>query len=360
MKAIKQNKKGLRAPLVYEVLVWVIYVCIFKYDHYLREDLLPHLRMNFPFPQIILYAIGTTLYVIPFYRWVGPWLLRKQQYVLLFFVTIFYFAWFSKVCNWGVAYAFDALNQQPELVKFYHYHLRFFRFAIARPAFEADIVPIDLLAFFSIMMMRYALYNERRKYELENDNLALQLETLKAQLHPHFLFNTLNSIYGMSLVNAADTPAFILRLSDMMRYILYDCRQHYVPLEKDMQFLDNYLEMEKKRYPEAAIEFTTTGQPGDAKIAPLLFIQFIENSFKHGAYRLQHTGFVKGRLDVSNKAVHFHIANDILTIPGKENSQGGIGIENVQKRLEMYYPGKHRLTISNNGQVFTVDLTIQL
>ena len=360
MKTIKPSKKGLKAPFIYELLVWLIYVCIYKYDHYLRMNLLPYIRTNWPFPQVILYAIGSTLYVIPFYRWIGPWLLKKQRYFILFLVTIFYFAFFSKVINLGVSYLFHTFNQQWEVSKFYAFYYQFFRMALMRPAFEADIVPIDLLAFFSIMMMRYALHTERRKYELENDNLALQLETLKAQLHPHFLFNTLNSIYGMSLANAADTPSFILRLSDMMRYILYDCRQHYVPLEKDMQFLDNYLEMEKKRYPEANIDFTATGDSGGHTIAPLLFIQFVENSFKHGAYRLHDTGFVKGYLQVSDQELHFHIANDIFTAPGGETSHGGIGIENVQKRLQMYYPGKHQLTIKNDGEVFTVDLKIHL
>ncbi|MBS1564634.1 MAG: sensor histidine kinase [Bacteroidetes bacterium] len=360
MKTATPKKKWPKAPLVYELLVWLIYVCIFKYDHYLRTDLLPRLYVNWPFPQIILYSVCMTLYVIPFYRWIGPWLLRKQRYVLLFFVTIFYFAWFSKFCNWGVTWVFKELNTDPLATKFYDTYFHFFSVMRRGIAFEADVVPIDLLAFFSIMMMRYALFNERRKYELENDNLALQLETLKAQLHPHFLFNTLNNIYGMSLVNAEETPSYILRLSDMMRYVLYDCRQHFVPLEKDMQFLDNYLAMEKKRYPEANIDFSMSGDPGQLTIAPMLFIQFVENSFKHGAYRLQDTGFVKGRLEISDRKVHFHISNDILSAPGKKNSQGGIGIENVQKRLEMYYPGRYTLDIQNDGQIFTVDLKIQL
>jgi LytS/YehU family sensor histidine kinase len=287
-------------------------------------------------------------------------LLVRQRYAWFSMITILYFIVVSALVNWGITYLFYFTNQEEGLIAFYNYESHYYRRAVFNPLLAYPDVLTDLLAFMSILLMRYAFENERKKHLLEKSNLELQLQTLKAQLQPHFLFNTLNSIYGMSLVNSVDTPAFILRLSDMMRYILYDCQQHLVPLEKDVRFLGNYLEMEKKRYPESNIVFVIEGDPGEKKIAPLLFIQFMENSFKHGAYRLGDRGFVEGALRISDKKVIFHIANDMLAVTGAGAANGGVGIENVRQRLEIHYPGRHRLMIQNDGKIFTVELTIQL
>jgi LytS/YehU family sensor histidine kinase len=210
--------------------------------------------------------------------------------------------------------------------------------------------------------MRYAFETEQKKHALERDNLVLQLETLKAQLHPHFLFNTLNSLYGMSLTGEPDTPAYILRLSDMMRYILYDCQQNQVPLEKDIEFLDNYLEMEKKRYPQANITFTVEHLGNDKQtIAPLLLIPFLENSFKHGSHRVMDSGLIEGKLVISGSQLHFHLSNSvILSTLQQKTKYGGVGIENVQKRLSLYYPGRHELQISHDENKYTVNLKIAL
>jgi LytS/YehU family sensor histidine kinase len=209
-----------------------------------------------------------------------------------------------------------------------------------------------------VAAMRYAFENEQRKRLLERDNLLLQLESLKAQLNPHFLFNTLNSIYGMSITGSKETPHFILRLSDMMRYILYDCRQNKVPVEKDMEFLQNYFEMEKKRYPNAGIHLSVKGHGDSSLIAPLLLIPFAENSFKHGAHRLNDKGFVNSELLVSDKKLEFAIENDIFNTVKENEKYGGVGIENVKKRLALYYPDHHELKITNDKDHYKVELKI--
>lgn len=361
MATTKDNRTGFIS--IYEVLVWLVYVCLFKYGIYAGSEDLPRMRMNFPFPQLILFSIAMTLYTIPFYRLIAPWLLKRKSYVLLFFVTLIYFVFVSRWINWGVTFIFNELNTNSAMNVFYQKQFSHHNRAFFAPAGNFSVLLTDWLAFFSVMFMRYAFDNERKRHALEKDNLVLQLETLKAQLHPHFLFNMLNNIYGMSITGSKQTPEYILRLSDMMRYVLYDCSQNQVPLKKDIEFLENYLEMEKKRYPHAVIAFSIEGNMENKTIAPLLLIPFVENSFKHGAHRLTDSGKVNGSVKITESTLLFSISNDILIAAkdGPANKQyGGVGISNVKKRLELFYPERHELDIASNEKVFSVIVKIQL
>jgi LytS/YehU family sensor histidine kinase len=340
---------------------------MYKYSYYVDWAHIPTDGPGvFPQPQLCLYAICMTLYVIPFYRYIAPWLLNKRRYGWFVVALIVYFGFVSKLSSLIVAASFRELVSEPAFHQFYAWQFALYK-QQAVLGWNIDILFTDIIAFLSITFLRAAFEQERKKHLLEKDNLVLQLESLKAQLHPHFLFNTLNNIYGMSLTGNKETPAFILRLSDMMRYILYDCQQHTVPLEKDIAFLENYLEMEKKRYPLADIQFTVEGNAANLRMAPLLFIQFVENSFKHGAHRFNDTGFIHGGLTVENSRLIFRISNDVFLVPtqfagegNKNNLYGGVGIENVRKRLQLYYPGKHTLSLNKNASIFEVTLTIDL
>lgn len=362
MSVSGKKQHNARFVIVYELLIWFLYVVIYKYGSLVERDDLPRMRMNFPFPQLMLYAVATTVYVIPFYRWLGPWLLQKKQYGRLLLATLVYFLFIPKWCNWLVTFVFKEWDSSAALALFYQHQFNWYTQALFTRMLEVQVLLFDLLAFFSVLFVRYAFENELKRIAVEKDNLQLQLETLKAQLHPHFLFNTLNSIYGMSLTGAPETPDFILRLSDMMRYVLYDCRTNEVTLEKDLAFLGNYLEMEKKRYPQAAIDFAVEANGAEQKIiAPLLLIPFLENSFKHGAHRIADSGFIKGRLTVTGNQLDFTLVNSALvnTAP-RRNHYGGVGIVNVQKRLELYYPSRHSLEITAADGLYNVHLSIQL
>ncbi|MBN8879193.1 MAG: sensor histidine kinase [Sphingobacteriales bacterium] len=362
MNLFKRKIPVKRYISVYEILVWFVYVCIYKYALYASNPYIPRLRTNFPFPELILYSIAITLYVVPFYRFIGPYFLKKKWHVWLFFVTLAYFIFVSQWSNYVVSYIFQETNHNASLNLFYQMEHSWYQHTQGGKGVKINELLTDLLAFFSVLFMRYAFETEEKKHALEKDNLVLQLETLKAQLHPHFLFNTLNSLYGMSLTGEPDTPAYILRLSNMMRYILYDCQQNQVTLEKDLEFLDNYLEMEKKRYPQANISFIVEHSGNDNQaIAPLLLIPFLENSFKHGSHRIMDSGFIEGKLSVTGSQLHFHLSNSvILTTPQQKTKYGGVGIENVQKRLALYYPGRHELQISHDDTHYTVNLKIAL
>lgn len=356
--AIQTDKSSF--PLIYEGMVWVLYTALYKYSYYLDMLRAPHTNENFPYLQIMLYAIAMTLYVIPFYRWLAPALLNRKRYGWLVALTLAWFLFIPKISNVCVSYIFVHSNDQGVYGAFFtRWHLihKIQTVHLLR-GWNFQILLIDLIAFTSIAITRFAFDNERKKRLLEKDVFRLQLDALNAQLNPHFLFNTLNSIYGMSLTGSKDTPQYVLRLADMMRYTLYDCREDRVELEKDLAFTENYVAMEKKRYPLSDIRFAVSNNSEGVLIAPLLLIPFIENSFKHGAHRLNDTGFIHASLQVDSEKLHFIAENDIMITTMQPAGSGGIGIENVKKRLQMYYPGKHQLTIEKTGATFKVGLTI--
>ncbi|RPE08747.1 histidine kinase [Chitinophaga lutea] len=359
----RPSLRASRFPYLYEAFIWLMYVALYKYDYYLR--FVPAMDVGhtvFPFRNILLYAIATSLYMILYYRWLAPMLFKRRWYWLFAVMVIVYFGYVSKLNYWTMSELFAAWNGQPLLDGTFESFRRLdsLRLRHLLSGWDLRILATDFVTFSSVFFVRYAFENEEKKHLLETDNLVLQLESLKAQLHPHFLFNTLNSLYGMSLTQSPDTPAFILKLSDMLRYVLYDCQQHKVPLEKDAEFLLNYLDMEKKRYPDAQIDFQVSINDGSIPIAPLLFISFVENSFKHGAHRINPDGFVRGSLTQAGHTLTFVVENDILEAGPPSHPYGGIGLENARKRLELYYPGRYELQAGGNGRIFTVTLRIQL
>lgn len=227
---------------------------------------------------------------------------------------------------------------------------------------DSNIVVTDLLAFFCIAFARFSYQNEVQRHQMETDNLQLQLGMLKAQLQPHFLFNTLNDLYGMSLQGSKDTPRFILLLSQMMQYILYDCDKEMVSLQDEMTFLTGYFELEQKKFPKAQINLEVLEISPDIKIPPLLFLPLVENSFKHGKHKLEDSAGVEAKLTLTAKNIVFTIKNDILepVALSKKSTRGGIGLINIKKRLELYYPSRYTLSLQENSDHYMAELTIVL
>jgi hypothetical protein len=200
--------------------------------------------------------------------------------------------------------------------------------------------------------------------EIESNRLKAELKSLKAQINPHFLFNTLNNIYSYSLFKSERTPEMILKLSDLMNYIIYECQADQVDLQKEIDFIYNYVELEKLRVEDSLdIKLEIPDNPVQYRIAPLIFVTFLENAFKHGAHVQEKNPFINLKLEVdASGLLHFNCENifDQLVqddLPGKK---GGIGLDNIKKRLELLYPGHYQLNISNKTGRYSVDLTIQL
>jgi sensor histidine kinase YesM len=226
--------------------------------------------------------------------------------------------------------------------------------------------------FFTLVItyaLKYAgqtLSTQNRLLQLQKDNLILELEALKSQINPHFLFNTLNNIYSLSLRKSEKAPEMILKLSDMMRYVLYECSSETVPLEREFQFIRNYIDLERIRHGDhVSISFELNGDPGDNKIGPLLLIPIVENCFKHGLNAQMEKGFVDIRLSVTDHNLTLAASNSItetkaLSDMFRGKRRNGIGLENVRKRLNLLYPHQHRLVIdpSANRWMVTLDLNL--
>lgn len=182
-----------------------------------------------------------------------------------------------------------------------------------------------------------------------------ELNYLKMQIHPHFLFNTLNTMYGFALKKADETPEMILKLSNLLDYLLYHIDKPFVLLKDDINHIEDYISLEKMRFNETLdISFKTENISDTTQIAPMLLLPFIENSFKHGAIK---NGLlkIKIRLLCHENRIHFEIEN---TTSNSEDNSKGIGLENLQKRLSLLYKDAYQLNIMNENDIFKVTLII--
>ena len=199
--------------------------------------------------------------------------------------------------------------------------------------------------------------------EIERENMVSELRALKAQINPHFFFNTLNSIYSLSLDRSEKTPELILKLSELMRYILYETRDDYVSMERQLDFLRNYIYLEQIRTEEKIkIEMKVKGEHMGLMVASLLFVPFIENAFKHVGKEKDNPSFIRISFDLTlPDKIFFTVKNNKYnsTEPVNGNNER-IGLANVRKRLNLLYPSKHELIISDTGDVFEVRLILDL
>jgi LytS/YehU family sensor histidine kinase len=200
--------------------------------------------------------------------------------------------------------------------------------------------------------------NERVQRELENQRLSAELSFLRSQINPHFLFNSLNSIYSLAYQHSETTPEAILKLSEIMRYMLYECNDNKVDLSKELAYLQNYIDLQKIRFGNGAyIDFEVNGAVTNQQIVPLLLISFIENAFKHGVANKAETP-ITIRMDVDAEKLYFKVVNKKHSF--NKDDAGGIGLNNVKRRLDILYPGKYKLNIDNGIDTYICELSLYL
>lgn len=225
-----------------------------------------------------------------------------------------------------------------------------------------NVLVVLLSTVLRVIMDWWRYQNE--KQTLMTQTMQSELRFLKSQINPHFLFNTLNNLYALTLRKSDQAPEIVLKLSEIMRYMLYECNERSVLLSKEVQYIHNYLDLERLRQPKAAdIRFITEGFISDQMVAPLLFVPFLENSFKHGLnHQVQGEGFVRLWMRVVEKDLEFHIENSKPDQrPRQAHPQsGGIGLVNVRQRLKLLYPGAHDLSIEDAPDRYSVTLHLQL
>ena len=215
-----------------------------------------------------------------------------------------------------------------------------------------------------LVMLHYVkqwYMKEQRNLQLQKENTASQLKLLTAQVHPHFLFNTLNNIYSQTQTESPKGSRMIMELSDMLRYILAEGRKPLVPLQEELSMIQDYINLEKIRYGnQLDLHISIPTDTGHLQIAPLLLLPFIENCFKHGASKFLTAPWINLKIEINGRQLTLKLMNGKDPNQQDRQPKSGLGINNVRKRLALLYPNKHELQISNETDVFVVNLRIEL
>jgi two-component system, LytTR family, sensor histidine kinase AlgZ len=232
--------------------------------------------------------------------------------------------------------------------------------------FVVQVITTNLFIVIFLGMIRFAVgwfEFEARQKSVENERLTAELNFLKAQINPHFLFNTLNNLYYLAYTQSSNTTEVIAKLSQMMRYMIYDSNYPLVPLSKEIEYMENYISLERLRLNEQIpIKFVIEGgNPQDFLIAPLIFITFLENAFKHGVSNNHPKAWVNITIQIKGNECVYIVENSKIPFTIREAEQkSGIGLQNVKRRLLLSYPEKHRLTVDDLKDRYSVQLNIQL
>ncbi|WP_026463933.1 sensor histidine kinase [Adhaeribacter aquaticus] len=233
------------------------------------------------------------------------------------------------------------------------------------PLFTVQVIFITLFIAIFVGMLRFAkdwFEFEAKKKEIENEKLYAELNFLKAQINPHFLFNTLNNLYYLAYTQSPNTTEVIAKLSQMMRYMIYDSNYPKVQLSKEIEYMENYISLERLRLNnQIPIHFEVTGNPDQFFIVPLIFITFLENAFKHGVSNNQAGCWVNISIDLKGKECCYTVENSKVTATNLvAGNKSGIGLQNVQRRLELSYPNQYTLKIEDLPDRFFVQLNLTL
>jgi len=213
-----------------------------------------------------------------------------------------------------------------------------------------------------IKLLKYGYEQQNASIQLLKEKTDAELAVLKGQINPHFLFNTLNNIYSLALKKSDLTAEAVLKLSEMLDYLLYECNTDLVTMQKEIRLIRNYIYLQKIRYGERLdIQFNTE-HFNDQRIPPMILLPFIENSFKHGVGKQSKKVWIKIQLFIEDQSIHFGILNSksIQKKVDNNSTSGGIGLENVKKRLELLYQKNYSLEIKDQTDIFSVKLLIPI
>ena len=337
------------------VYFWVIFNLFQVIDLFTSEDLTPQ-KIVFAVTFNLLLTLGLCVVVYVNNLFLLPRFFEKKRYAAYFLLVT---GWIVVTAE-GTELFFDFfLQNNPQQIS-------------ASSAALTDIPFVAALFLVALFLFGFTMAKFANDYFLREDAVKMmekkqvesELNFLKSQINPHFLFNTLNSIYSLALKKSDETAEVVLKLSDLLRYILYECNTERILLSKEIETLNNYVELERIRTRSTdRIRFSVNGDPGQIKVAPLIWISFVENAFKHGMGSRAADGFVNIEMDITPEAVVFKCLNNYgesrPMLPPYGEKAGGIGMENLKKRLALIYPEKHKLKIEQNDGIFFVELIVK-
>ncbi len=343
----KINWRSIMLHSIFWVGVWFFFAYLFGYNTNNRKFIIWFASLVLPVTMIITYFM--VYYLIPRY------LITKKY--LKFALNSFYTFVFST-------------NVIVPLI-FFSYIFMFNYNVKQMPLMSKNVVFIlimmylivGVVSFINLLKRTYMAntQNKELQHKILETRLQLkeqELQYLKMQIHPHFLFNTLNTIYGLSLKKSQDTSKVILMLSNLLDYILYRINQPRISLKEELEHIQEYIELEKVRFQDTLkVEFINECDVNHIQIAPMLLIPLVENAFKHGGISDNYLR-IKIKIENFDGALKFNVVNSVKPNENKK-VMGGVGLENLKKRLIIHYPEKHSLRYGIENQHFIAELTIE-
>jgi two-component system LytT family sensor kinase len=334
------------------LLFWLAYICYqtlresWQNSDHFSFELYPQLLTNIPLDIIFSYLNLYVLMPLFYYK-------RKYvQYVLILIILLLINGILARYFTWSIWNGWDKLHNPVAYLsenKNFYIPVRILRNAI-------ETYPV-IAATMLIKLMDNSFKQEKQLREIEKEKFTAELGLLKAQINPHFFFNTLNSLYGLTLKGSEQASKVVLRLSDLMQYMLYEASATKVLLKDEIKYLENYISIEQMRFAERLeLSFQHSGDIEGKLISPLLLLPFVENAFKHGIE--DNSGWITINLKVISARLYLKVENSCAIVSKQKGK--GVGLSNVKRRLELTYPNNYVLKINQNSGVFEAELEIDI
>lgn len=343
--------KKSKGPLILHSLFWGIIGMILLSQMILSTS--KHTPTDYFITYIVYGMFNISIFYIN-YIFLIPELIKKRKryftYVIVFILLIAVSA-FAKITI-AVLYPDDVLKTITGEGK-----------VVEMPVNTFAVIVTFLSGFFlvSSCIIKFTIdwfSSERIQRNLESERREMELQFLKSQLNPHFLFNSLNNIYSLAYQKSDKTADAIMKLSEIMRYMIYESNTPTVSLSKEVDYLTSYIDLQKIRFKDGAfVELTIEGEIDDQQIVPLMLISFVENAFKHGVINDPNDP-IKISIVANKKILHFSVINKKNN--QNKDAQGGVGLPNVERRLQLIYPDRYNLNVVNSATHYTCELMIDI
>ncbi len=346
MGSVKQKWK-------YHLLLIFIVIALDLYGDYVYLNK-PGFLSNFLYPGFLyvcsMYITFFSIYFINF-KWLSPYTLIKKKYIAYIIGAIglvFLFAGIRYILEEVLIFSITGNHNYADRTRVFGYYV-----------FDNSYYSIKAILFSTtlFLLFRY-IENQTKLFQLELENRKTELRFLKSQLEPHFLFNTLNSFYSELIESQPKTAKDIHRLSDLLRFVTYDAQEDFVPLQKDLKFVEDYIYFFRKRFEtNFFVNYTVSGEVTDQKIPSMVLIHFIENVFKHGIIYDSSTP-AEITIKVSSDIIEIHTKNKIST--SESYSESGIGYISLKRRLDMLFEESYELNNKQEDSLFEASLQMPL
>lgn len=331
------------------ILFWLVVFLVPQYE----EDM--SLKNMLIINTFNLFFYMMAAYFVAYF--IIPKLLHHENYLL---VTIYFIVGgyvISALLRISVIYILEPIVRKPPFVQEPISEILTDLHTLINVYFLKNFSLAWIFGFIKLLKDQYQI--KQHTLLLEKEKAKAELNTLKAQLNPHFLFNTLNNIYSLSLVNSPITSQSIAGLSQILDHILYRCNHMYVPISTEIRLLENYIELEKLRYDERLSVIFNHTIDEDLGIAPLILLAIVENAFKHGAGEDIGRPTIEIELTLHKKQFSFKVSNAFVA-KSNEPKEDKIGLDNIHKQLELVYPAQHQFNVAVNDNIFVASLHINL